>query len=238
HATSSSNASQGAFSIGIISAGGSGSSGTSDASGTTTQWLQGQRNTTQQAAESTRSAAESHAAARRSAMRTGMRMATASESESVTTRVITNHNHTRALTLQYWEVLRLYDVGTAIDGLTLTCLIPMQVVRFLPPGQPLTLADPRLVSSRAWVMARYSSIIKHADILARALPRRYQYGLTLLQQFAADPTSEVEPPGAAAQDVIQFSLEGTFLPCEEVSIAAVTKRNTRVGPLKLVNSAK
>jgi hypothetical protein len=240
HASSASNASQGAFSVGIISAGGSGSSGTSDASGVNTQWLQGQRNTTQQAAESTHSAADSHAAARRSAMRTSMRMATASESESVTTRVITNHNHTRALTLQYWEVLRLYDVTTAIDGLTLTCLIPMQVVRFLPPGQPLTLAlaDPLLVSSRASVMMRYSSIIKHADVLAQALPRRLQYGLTLLQQFAADPTATVDPFGGAAQDVIQFRLEGTFLPCEDVYITAVTKRNTRIGPVRLVNAAQ
>jgi hypothetical protein len=239
-ASSVSNASQGSFSIGIISAGGSGSSGTSDNSGSNTQWLQGQRNTTQQAAESTHSAAESHAAARRSAMRTGMRMATASESESVTTRVITNHNHTRALTLQYWEVLRLYDVTTAVDGLSLTCLIPMQVVRFLPPGQPLTLAlaDPRLVSSRALVMTRYGSIIKHADVLAQALPRRFQYGLTLLQQFAADPTATVDPFGGAAQDVIQFRLEGTFLPCEDVYITAVTKRNTRVGPVRLTNAAQ
>jgi hypothetical protein len=100
HSTSSSGGGGGAFSIGILSFGGGGSSGSSDSSGQTTQWLQGQRNVTQQAAESTHSAAESHAAARRSAMRTSMRMATASESETVTTKVITNHNHTRALTLE------------------------------------------------------------------------------------------------------------------------------------------
>jgi hypothetical protein len=236
-ASSSSAAGGGAFSLGIISFGGGGSSGSSDSSGQSSQWLQGQRNTTQQAAQNTHSAAQSQAAARRTAAHTSMRMATASESESVTTKVITNHNHTRALTLQYWEVLRLYDVTTAIDGLTLTCLVPMQVVRFLPPGQSLTLSGTSLVSNRAQVMARYSSIIKHADVLARALPRRFHYGLTLLQQFASDPTANVEPFGGTAEDVIQFSLSGTFLPCEDVSITAITKRNTRVGPVKLVNSA-
>ncbi|HEX2681905.1 MAG TPA: hypothetical protein VHQ03_11495, partial [Candidatus Dormibacteraeota bacterium] len=225
------------FSLGIISFGGGGSSGSTNSSGQTTQWLQGQRNTTQQAAESTHSAAQNQAAARRSAARTSMRMATASESESVTTKVITNHNHTRALTVQYWEVLRLYDVTTAIDGLTLTCLVPMQVVRFLPPGQPLTLSDTHLVSSRAQVMARYGSIIKHIDVLVQAVPRRYRYGLTLLQQFAADPTATVEAAGGVAEDVIQFTLSGTFLPCEDVYITAITKRNTRVGPVKLVNAA-
>lgn len=237
HATSTSGAAGGAFSLGIISFGGGGSTGSTDSSGQTSQWLQGQRNTTQQAAESTHSAAQNQAAARRSAAHTSMRMATASESESVTTKVITNHNHTRALTLQYWEVLRLYDVATAIDGLTLTCLVPLQVVRFLPPGQTLTLSDPSLVGTRAQVMARYSSIIRHADVLAQALPRRFRYGLTLLQQFAADPTASVEKAGGVAEDVIQFTLSGTFLPCEDIYITAVTKRNTRVGPVKLLNSA-
>ena len=63
-----------------------------------------------------------------------MRLASATESESVTTKTITNHNHTHALTMQYWEVLRVFDVTTAIDGLSLTCLVPLQIVRFMPPG--------------------------------------------------------------------------------------------------------
>ena len=236
NSTTSSSAGGGGLSLGIISFGGSGSSGSTSSSGQSSQWLQGQRNTTQQAAEGTHSAAENQAAARRSAAHTSMSMASASESELATTKIITNHNHTRALTLQYWEVQRLYDVRTAVDGLTLTCLVPMQVVRFLPPGQALTVSDTGMVKNRARVMARYSSLIKHADVLGRALPRRLQYGLTLLHQFAADPTAEVEPFGGVAEDVIQFSLSGTFLPCEDVHIIAVTKRNTRVGPVKLVSS--
>jgi hypothetical protein len=215
----------------------SGGSGSSSSSGSSTQTLQGQRNTTQQAAENLHSSASNQASARRTAMRTGMRLATASESENVTTKTITNHNHTRALTLQYWEVLRLYDVTTAIEGLTLTCLVPMQIVRFLPPGETLTLNDTSAVSSRSDVLLRYGLIAKHADVLAQALPSKYRYGLSLLQQFAADPTAEVEPFGGAAEDVITFSLDGTFLRCEDVYISAVTRRNTRVGPVKLTNAA-
>ena len=211
----------------------SGGSGSSSSSGTSTQSLQGQRNTAQQAAESTHSAAQNQASARRSALRTGMRMATASESESVTTKVITNHNHTRALTLQYWEVLRLYDVATAIEGLTLACLVPMQIVRFLPPNQMLTLSDPSMVADRFSVLGRYGVIVRHADVLAQALPRKYQYGLTMLSQFAADPTANVEAFGGTAEDVIGFSLTGTFLPAEDIYISAVTRRGTRVGPVKL-----
>jgi hypothetical protein len=56
-------------------------------------------------------------------------------------------------------------------------------------------------------------------------------------QFAADPTAGVQSFGAAAEDVIQFALSGTFLPCEDVWVTAVTARGTRVGPVKLANTA-
>jgi uncharacterized membrane protein YgcG len=214
----------------------SGGAGASSSGGSSGSWMQGQRDTAQQAAQTTHSAAESQAAARRTAARTGMRMATASESESVTTKTITNHNHGHALTMQYWEVLRMYDVSTGIDGLTLCCLIPMQIVRFMPPGQPFTIGNPATLSTRAQVLARYANIIKHLDVLQRAVPRTFQYGLTLLAQFAADPTAKVEPQGGVAEDVIQFQLTGSFLFCDTVSVVALTKRNTRVGPVQLVSS--
>ncbi|MGH7649681.1 MAG: hypothetical protein ACREND_16320 [Gemmatimonadaceae bacterium] len=214
-----------------------GGAGTSSTSGGSSEWLQGQRDFTQQAAENTHSSAERQAAARRSASRTGMRMASASEQQSVTTKTITNHNHTRALTMQYWEVQRMYDVTTTIDGLQLVCLVPMQIVRFLPPGQQLALTSPDIqVGSRTTVLARYANVLKHADVLAQALPRAFEYGLTLLREFAADPTATVEAAGGMAEDVIAFSLSGTFVPCEDIYISVVTKRNTRVGPIRLTNT--
>ncbi len=220
-------------SIIIFSAGGGGSS----ASGNSQQWLQGQRDAVENAAQSTHSSSVNQASARRSAARTGMRIASASESESVTTKTITNHNHTHALTMQYWEVLRNYDVTTAINGLTLACLVPMQIVRFMPPGQPLTVTNVATLSTRQEVLVRYAMLIKHLDVLQQAVPRPFQYGLTLLAQFAGDPTAEVEAAGGVAEDVIQISLRGTFLPCETISIRAVTRRNTRVGPVVLGNIA-
>jgi len=199
--------------------------------------MQGQRDSAQNAAQTTHSSAENQAAARRSASRTGMRLAAATESDSVTTKVITNHNHTRALTMQYWQVLRMFNVTTAIDGLTLTCLIPMQIVRFMPPGQPQALTDPTQLSTRAQVLQRYANIIKHLDVLSAAVPRRFQPGLMALEQFASDPAAIVEPEGGVAEDVIRFTLIGSFVACETVSITAVTNRNTRVGPVQLVPAA-
>jgi hypothetical protein len=215
----------------------SGGGGSSSSSGSGSEWLQGQRDSAQQAAQTTQSSAESQASARRSASRTGMRLATATESDSVTTKTITNHNHTRALTMQYWQVLRMFDVSMAIDGLTLTCLIPMQIVRFMPPGQPQGLTDPTQVGSRPLVLQRYASIVKHLDVLQAAVPRQFQPGLAALEQFASDPTAEVEPEGGVAEDVIQLTLTGSFVACETVTVTAVTKRNTRVGPVQLASTA-
>ena len=165
-----------------------------------------------------------------------MRLATASEKMDVTTKIITNHNHTRALTMQYWEVHRIYDVTTAIDGLTLVCLVPMQMVRFMPPKQSATLSDPSVVASRSQVFERYKNILRHLDILQTVVPRQMRHGLALLAQFASDPTTEVDASGSVAEDVIGFQLQGGFLACETISIAAVTRRNTRVGPAVLAPS--
>lgn len=215
----------------------SGGSGSSSSSGTSQSSLQGQRDTTQQAAQTTHSSAENQAHARRSAARTGMRVATASESEQVTTKVITNHNHTRALTMQYWEVQRLYDVTTTIEGLTMTVLVPLQVVRFMPAGQPQTLTDPNQLATRQELLDRYSALVKHGDVLAQALPRKYRRGLEMLLEFAADPSAQVDASNASAEDVIQFTLMGSFLSCENVTITAVTSRGTRIGPAFLANPA-
>ena len=207
--------------------------GTSASTGFTNQWMQGHTDAAQSASESMHSAAFSQANARRTAGRTAMRLASASESMSVTTKTIANHNHAHALTMQYWEVLRNYSTTTVIDGLTLCCLVPMQIVRFMPPGQQLTIPDTSAVSTRPSVLARYASLIKHLDVLQMTVPRQYQYGLTLLAQFAADPNVTVGSAGSPAEDVISIKLTGTFLPCETIWVRAVTRRNTRVGPTML-----
>lgn len=219
-------------SIIIFSAGGGGSS----SSGSSSSWLEGHRDFASRATQDVHTSIERQASARRRALRTGMRLATHAETADVTTKIITNHNHTRALTLQYWEVLRLYEVSTTVEGVSLVCLVPMEIVRFLPSGQPLKLTNTTAVDSRSEILTRYSVILKHADILERRLPRQHNYGLNLLRQFAADPTANFQPAGSATHNVIHFSVRGTFLPFEEVYVSAVTKRGTHLGPVRLTGS--
>jgi len=214
----------------------SGGGGYASSSGSSSSWMDGQRDYTSNAAEQAHAAVERQASARKRAARTSMRLASATESQELTTKVITNHNHTRALTLQYWEVQRLFEVSTAVEGVQLTCLVPLEVIRFLPPGQGITLDSPSALGTRHDVLVRYSQIIKHADILADWLPRQHRYGLTLLNEFAADPRAYPESASSAAEDVVNCSITGTFLPFEEVYVSAVTKRGTRIGPFRMMGS--
>lgn len=230
--SSSAESSSGGFNF-IIASGGSGSSSNQ---GETSSWMEGQRNTTSSAAEDTHAALERSATAKREAQRTSMRLATATESQDVTTKVITNHNHTRALTMQYWQVHRLFDVTTAVDGVTLVCFVPLEVVRFLPPGQHLTLDEAHILTKRSQVLHRYSALLKHADRLERALPRGYLKGLEIVNEFAADPRATVDTDPGNAEDVVKITLHAGVLPNEELFVSAVTRRGTRIGPVQLTGT--
>jgi hypothetical protein len=126
--------------LGILG-GPSGSLGETVSSGSTHNWMDGLQNYASSASQSVQTYAEQESSAARSASRTAMRMASASETTSVTTKTITNHNKLHALTMQYFEVLRLFDVSTSYDGVSLVCLVPLDIVWFLPPGQKEHLDD-------------------------------------------------------------------------------------------------
>lgn len=124
-----------------IFGGPSGSLGETVSTGSTHNWMDGLQNYASSASQSVQTYAEQQSSAQRRATRTAMRMASASEATSVTTKTITNHNKLHALTMQYFEVLRLFDVTTAYDDVSLVCMVPLDIVWFLPPGQKLHLDD-------------------------------------------------------------------------------------------------
>ncbi|MDZ7632226.1 MAG: hypothetical protein U5K74_13000 [Gemmatimonadaceae bacterium] len=78
---------------------------------------------------------------------------------------MTNHNKMHALTIQYWEVLRKFASTTEVEGCTLVCFVPLDLVRFLPPGQPLELVDTTVVDTRAELLVRYAMLHRHADAI-------------------------------------------------------------------------
>lgn len=55
------------------------------------------------------------------------------ESETATTRTVTNYNHTRALTIQYHEVLQAYRTDLAVTSVERLVFLPVSIMDFADP---------------------------------------------------------------------------------------------------------
>lgn len=53
-----------------------------------------------------------------------------SESETITTRCITNYNHMHALTIQYWQVVQSFTTELQIDRYKRCIFVPMDIINF------------------------------------------------------------------------------------------------------------
>jgi hypothetical protein len=234
--TGSAGGSAGISFFGLFSVGGGGGYSTNSASSQASSWQQGSKDYASTAAQSFHSALGRHSAASRRSARTGMRLATATDTEQVTTRVVTNHNHGHALTMQWWEVLRHFSVASEIDDVQLVCFVPLELVDFLPPGQPRTLPKTGYSYDRDTLLARYGAMLRHLDVLAYEVRYRadFAYGLRLLREFAGNPTVDVQDPTSGTnEDEVDFSVTGSFLPIEDAWVTLVSKSGLRVGPVRL-----
>ncbi|MDO5626000.1 MAG: hypothetical protein Q4G71_15095 [Pseudomonadota bacterium] len=215
----------GVFPFGAFGGGGSISFGSSSAQGSTGTWMQGARNSTTVATQNTMAAVNRRAQAVRSASRTSVRLASATETTQVTTKVITNHNKTRALTMQYWEVLRLFDVSTVVQDVNLVCLVPLDVIDFLPAHQPARLGKNAL--GRDALLTRYAKLLLHADALMVEVPWRLRKGLQALTDFVADPRADVQEPAGAALTTLRVTVTGGLHAHDRVSVQLLYRRGMR-----------
>ena len=160
-----------------------------------------------------RSAAERVAEARR----VSIRAASSNESSSVSTRIIANHNHSHAMTIQYWEVMRRYRLETCIDGVDLVLFVPMKLIRFLPAGQSLYLDTTSSPFRKAVFDTRYDTLVRYYDSLYHQLPYRYRTGLDLIQRYASYPEWVMEKRGnSCAGKSIVMTLTGKFLEVDSI----------------------
>lgn len=219
----------GPIAIGIGAGGGGGSSSNN---GSTRSSLDGARTYTSSTAESMHRGVEREASARRSAGRTSIHLATETDRETVTTKVIANHNKAHALTIQYWEVLRKFAGTTEVEGVNLVCFVPLDLVRFLPPGQQMDLTDTLKVDTRGELLVRYALMHRHADAIHPNLPNRHREGLRLLEDFAANPRAELDLAGPAS-DVLGFSLTGHFIAYERLWVNVMMRGGRRIGPVRM-----
>lgn len=224
----------GGFFSGIVAGlGVAGGYSDSSTTGSTSSWQNASRDYVSNATQDFHSHLSRQAAARRRANRTSVRLASAAERQEIVTKVITNHNHCHALTMQYWQVLRHYALSTKVDDVQLVCFVPLEVVQFLPRNQPLAL--PEGTYSRNQLLQRYGALVQYHDVLERRLWWRPElmHGLRTLRAFAGNPTMVPEASSGSAQDIISVSLTGTFMPFEDVYVTAISTTGARVGPVRM-----
>jgi hypothetical protein len=205
----------------------------STTTGSTSSWQNASRDYVSSSSQDFHSSLARQAAARREAMRTSVRLASAAERREVVTKVITNHNHNHALTMQYWQVLRHFGVTSSVDDIQLICFVPLEVIQFIPSEVSRLL--PTGSYSRDALLFRYGQLLRHADVIEARIRRQpaLRHGLSALKAFAGNPTMEVESSSGSAQDVVNVSITGTFLPFEDVYVTAVSTTGARVGPIRL-----
>ncbi|MGZ5021687.1 MAG: hypothetical protein ACXWFY_04100, partial [Chthoniobacterales bacterium] len=236
-------------STGIIGAifGGGGVSGgysSSSSSGSTSSWQNTSRDFTSNAAQDMHSALNRVAAASRRGSQTSIRVASETEHTQVTTRIVTNHNKNHALTMQWWQVLRHFTVTSEVDDVQMVCFVPLELIQFLPEGQPFSLpgmpgeAGVPLnlfgLTPRQFLLNRYAMVLRYWDVITPFFRRNpeYAYGMRALRDFAANPEA-VPERSKLQQDVLQFQVTGTFLPFEELFVTVVTKSGGALAPVKL-----
>lgn len=168
------------------------------------------------------------------ANRIGVRMATAAESEMVTTKIIANNNHSHALTMQFWEVLHNYKVSSRITGVQLVLYIPLDIVQFLPTGTPHLLTPDQLLemtkasTGKADFMKRYDMLIKHYDEIAPYMSYEYREGLNLLKKFVSYPKWEFQSGEPGDAFTVQLKVKGSFMPYDSIQAFIRLKNGARI----------
>ena len=211
------------------------SSTTTNASGNASSNQNTTRNFLSETHETFTSSLHRRANIKRRASRTGVRLATARDRQISTTKFVANRNHCHALTMQWFQVLRDYMIDSRVEGVQLVCFVPLQLVRFqqnIFGGETLSQNPGRFT-----LLSRYHMILRYADILKQQFRsnRKYRQALSALEKFAADPNADLEQltPETTAQDVINFTVRGAFLPNDDISVLLVTQSGNRVGPITI-----
>lgn len=186
-----------------------------------------------------------------SANRTSIRVATSDEAESISSRIIANHNHSHVMTVQYWEVAKRYRLETCIDGIELLLFIPLEIIKFMPDRNgggvdeefvkfSLELDEDTLIKyNKKNFDARYSNILKYYDFIEKYVPNKYRSGLNLIKKFSALPYWTAESFSDADNDY-EIEVKGGFCEFDNLSATIYFNNGSRPvsGVLKSMDFAK
>lgn len=158
------------------------------------------------------------------AKRVSVSAASSEVSESVATKIIANHNHSHAMTIQYWEVMRRYKLETAIDSVDLALFVPLQMMKFLDDDQTFVLSEKDVLGfDKSKFEARYKHILENANALSSAIPNKYRGGFNSIRKFAAYPSWEIEKSSTGSR-YLTLRLTGNFIKYDKIT-ATLKMRN-------------
>lgn len=86
------------------------------------------------------------------------------ESESISTRTLTNYNHMHALTIEYYEVVQLYRTVVELSKVDRCLFVPLKLMDFTQPGivdrfRQVIAANGLRAEVRAWAIAEAKSLL-------------------------------------------------------------------------------
>ena len=176
------------------------SSGTSSATSTNTGWASsrasssGERTLTGEMMQNVADRTQQAANSTRNRRATAVTESSQSESEKLSTRVVTNYNHMHALSVLYFEVVQVYRVVLEVARATPALFLPMKLVTF----NETVIRRYRSVIAAAGLTPEVRSLaVARAGQLAIAAPRRLLWSRAFLTEVSKTLGFQVGNPADA-----------------------------------------
>ncbi len=118
------------FSLGPITLGGSSGGAATSSKARSFSSSSGRRDLQGSLTQSVMDRTQQHASSARGRRASVVREVSQTESESVSTRAVTNYNHMHAMSVQYYEIVQVYRVAVALERAEKCLFIPMALVDF------------------------------------------------------------------------------------------------------------
>ncbi len=155
--------------------------------------------------------------------RVSIRAASSSDSESVASKVVANHNHSHVMTVQYWEVMRRYKLQTCIENVKLVLFVPLKLIPFYEGGDLGTVDYSVYVQSEITPIRfqrRYAGLVRYADVLEKCLSWNYRRSLTLCRNIFNTPSWKQD---TGATDVnVTINLYGNLIDADIIGMTLRT----------------
>lgn len=146
-----------------------------------------------------------------------VRTARSNEKDSVSSKIVANHNHSHVMTVQYWEVMRRYKIESCINDVNLVLFVPFSLIDF---GQMLNLNSIADNSKCKALRENWRNIVRYYDILYPALPYQYRKGLNLCRKYYNLESFKVREASSEGM-IFSIKVNGTFTSFDDITASSV-----------------